>query len=175
MIQTPHSRRAFVLPPRRGPAGTANPQASSSQSHPTTTTVCRRLICHKAPCCRVLMAISMVPMCCRPNVAGDEGVREFLIATANLFACMLGVHGEKHPPVKNDPHHRWMAEYRGEDWIKSATSKLAPRPATLGCPNVRLLCNGHDPHQHILCVSGGQGRGASGCCQRVCQVPPPTT
>jgi ubiquitin-activating enzyme E1 len=65
------------------------------------------------------------------DVANDENVREFLVAGANLFACMLGVHGEKHPPVKNDPHHRWMAEYRTEEWIKAATSKLAAPELTL--------------------------------------------
>mmetsp|Transcript_10517 Transcript_10517/g.32676 ORF Transcript_10517/g.32676 Transcript_10517/m.32676 type:complete len:327 (-) Transcript_10517:286-1266(-) len=38
---------------------------------------------------------------------------------------MLGVPGEKPPPVKNDPNHRWKAEYRTEQWLKEKTSALA--------------------------------------------------
>lgn len=51
-------------------------------------------------------------------------VLEFLIAASNLYACMLGVHGEKHPPVQNDPNARWMAQYRDPAWLKGVVAKL---------------------------------------------------
>eukprot|EP00760_Papus_ankaliazontas_P017843 PhM_4_TR1738/c0_g1_i1/m.86944/K03178/UBE1, UBA1; ubiquitin-activating enzyme E1 len=54
----------------------------------------------------------------------DADTRDFLISAANLYACMLGVHGAKHPPVQNDPSKRWKAEFRTEEWLRAAVSKL---------------------------------------------------
>eukprot|EP00040_Diaphanoeca_grandis_P030633 m.181503 g.181503 ORF g.181503 m.181503 type:complete len:1254 (+) comp32069_c2_seq1:380-4141(+) len=42
---------------------------------------------------------------------------DFVIATANLFACMLKIHGEKYSCKKNDPNNRWMAQYRDPVWL----------------------------------------------------------
>jgi hypothetical protein len=53
---------------------------------------------------------------------------EFVVSTANLFAGMLKVHGPKHPSEKNDPLHRWMAEYRDFSWASQIIHKL-PVPA----------------------------------------------
>eukprot|EP00996_Jenningsia_fusiforme_P003093 NODE_389_length_2314_cov_56.280353_g361_i0.p1 GENE.NODE_389_length_2314_cov_56.280353_g361_i0~~NODE_389_length_2314_cov_56.280353_g361_i0.p1 ORF type:complete len:697 (-),score=190.15 NODE_389_length_2314_cov_56.280353_g361_i0:222-2105(-) len=59
--------------------------------------------------------------------AADEHTRNYIIATANLFACMLSVHPPKHSSEKNDPKNRWMAKYRDEDWFKSVTAGI-PMP-----------------------------------------------
>ena len=56
-------------------------------------------------------------------------IDEFLISTANLFACMYGLHPQKHAPKLNDPACRWMAQYRGKAWLESHTNHLAvPAP-----------------------------------------------
>jgi ubiquitin-activating enzyme E1 len=60
----------------------------------------------------------------------DADVRDFLISASNCFAAMLGVHGEKHAPVKNDPKNRWKTEYRTEQWLRDAVKDL-PAPEVL--------------------------------------------
>jgi len=52
-------------------------------------------------------------------------IEEYLISAANLYACMYGLHGEKPPPVLNDPTNRWKAEFRAATWLNGVTAKLA--------------------------------------------------
>jgi hypothetical protein len=55
----------------------------------------------------------------------DETHREFVIATANLFAHMLGVHPLKNGLTKpGEP--RWQAQYRETAWLASVVSTLPP-------------------------------------------------
>ncbi|SCU64319.1 ubiquitin-activating enzyme E1, putative [Trypanosoma equiperdum] len=50
-------------------------------------------------------------------LSSDPDVVEFLISAANLFACMYGIHPQKHEPRLNDPKKRWMQQYRTLDWL----------------------------------------------------------
>jgi ubiquitin-activating enzyme E1 len=56
----------------------------------------------------------------------DEDIAAFLTSAANLYACMLGVHPEKHAPKFNDPKHRWLAELRTPEWLRAQTAALPP-------------------------------------------------
>jgi|EP00670_Eutreptiella_braarudii_P005199 ubiquitin-activating enzyme E1 len=66
------------------------------------------------------------PRAVKPDLSNDRDA-EFLIATANLFAGMLKIHGPKPPSEKNDPNNRWMAQYRDRGWLASVLSTL-PEP-----------------------------------------------
>ena len=55
-------------------------------------------------------------------------VATFLISAANLYACMFGLHPQKHAPRLNDPSNRWMAQHRTVEWLQSIVGKLAPPP-----------------------------------------------
>lgn len=50
---------------------------------------------------------------------------DFIIATANILACVFKVHPPKHPSELNDPAHRWMAEYRDPKWALQLLGKLS--------------------------------------------------
>lgn len=58
----------------------------------------------------------------------SERDMEFILSTANLFACMLKIHGPKHPSEKNDPNNRWMAQYRDKAWLEGVLANV-PEPA----------------------------------------------
>lgn len=58
------------------------------------------------------------------SIAKYDDILEFLIASANLYACMFGIHKAKHEPRFNDPKHRWKEEYRTKEWIIQHISKL---------------------------------------------------
>jgi ubiquitin-activating enzyme E1 len=62
------------------------------------------------------------------KLAEIPDVAAFLISAANLYACMFGLHPEKHAPRLNDPANRWMSQYRTLEWLKSVVSKLAVPP-----------------------------------------------
>eukprot|EP01147_Barroeca_monosierra_P007161 gene7161-7651_t len=52
---------------------------------------------------------------------------EFLISTANLYACVFKVHPQKYPSEENKLHTtRWMSEYRNENWLHSVVARLNP-------------------------------------------------
>lgn len=68
---------------------------------------------------------------------------DFVVATANLFACVLKVHPPKHPSECNkDQPERWMHQYRSHAWARQEVAKLAVPayvPGVVGlvlCPNV---------------------------------------
>ena len=67
-----------------------------------------------------------------PKAAGydpsDENHVAFMVATANLFASMLRVHGPKHPSEKNDTASRWQAEFRSDAWLAAEIKKLGKEP-----------------------------------------------
>ena len=48
----------------------------------------------------------------------------FMVATSNLFACMLKVHGPKGPVNTNDPGSRWMAQFREPTWLATVLRKV---------------------------------------------------
>jgi hypothetical protein len=108
VIQTPHSRHSFGMPPRLGPAGSANPQASSSRFHPTTTTVCRRRICHGAPC-RVLLATTMPVPAARggrcPHVAGDVAAQSSTLAPPDAAQAELRILKQDTPSLQVQCRH----------------------------------------------------------------------
>ena len=47
----------------------------------------------------------------------NKEVYNYLIAALNLFACMLGIHENKHPAHHNNSNYRWKQEYRDEMWL----------------------------------------------------------
>jgi hypothetical protein len=77
----------------------------------------------------------------------DETHREFVIATANLFAHMLGVHPLKNGLTKpGEP--RWQAQYREAAWLASVVSTLPPPAYVKGkvsrWHSFRRVCIGTD-------------------------------
>ncbi|RNF15388.1 putative ubiquitin-activating enzyme e1 [Trypanosoma conorhini] len=59
------------------------------------------------------------------NIASNKDAVEFLIAGANLFACMYGVHPRKHEPRFNDENNRWMRQYRSMEWLNKMLARRA--------------------------------------------------
>lgn len=59
------------------------------------------------------------------NPTASTAALEFLVAAANLFATMFGVHPEKYAPKFNNPNHRWQQEYRSHEWMLSEIKKLS--------------------------------------------------
>ena len=52
----------------------------------------------------------------------------YVMAAANLFACMLKVHPQKHPSEQNKLHaERWMSQYRDAAWVNKVVAQL-PAP-----------------------------------------------
>lgn len=50
---------------------------------------------------------------------------EFMIAATNLFACMLGIHEEKHPSEMNKTFAaKWKAEFRGPKWLATELARV---------------------------------------------------
>ncbi|KAG5466887.1 hypothetical protein LSCM1_01064 [Leishmania martiniquensis] len=59
------------------------------------------------------------------NLTQAPNARNFLVAAANLYACMFGVHPPKHEARFNDDKNRWMQQYRTDEWIEAEVSKLS--------------------------------------------------
>nr|CCD14948.1 unnamed protein product [Trypanosoma congolense IL3000] len=59
------------------------------------------------------------------SITSDPDVANFLISASNLFACMYGVHPQKHEPRFNDPKNRWMEQYRSLDWLNKIMKNYA--------------------------------------------------
>jgi hypothetical protein len=83
----------------------------------------------------------------------DETHREFVIATANLFAHMLGVHPLKNGLTKpGEP--RWQAQYREAAWLASVVSTLPPPAYVKGkvsrLHSVRRVCIGTDYRNRLV-------------------------
>ncbi|ESL07177.1 hypothetical protein TRSC58_05140 [Trypanosoma rangeli SC58] len=57
------------------------------------------------------------------SITSNKDAVEFIIAAANLFACMYGVHPPKHEPRFNDENNRWMQQYRSMEWLKKMIAK----------------------------------------------------
>ncbi|KAG5466345.1 hypothetical protein LSCM4_01493 [Leishmania orientalis] len=59
------------------------------------------------------------------DIAQNSDAKNFLVAAANLYACMFGVHPPKHEARFNDERNRWMQQYRTDEWIQAEVNKLA--------------------------------------------------
>lgn len=49
---------------------------------------------------------------------------DFMIATTNLFASMLKIHGTKPPCTANDPNNRWQSQFRDPAWLESVLASV---------------------------------------------------
>lgn len=57
--------------------------------------------------------------------SSDELHVAYVQSAANLFACMLKVHPDKHPSEQNKLFpDRWMAPYRDSTWLNNIVAKL---------------------------------------------------
>lgn len=65
-------------------------------------------------------------------VMADADANNFLVAGVNLYACMFGIHSPKPEARFNDETHRWMGEYRSDEWLQSMLAKLTLPPYVPG-------------------------------------------